>query len=355
MKITALGIMSGTSLDGIDLALCCFDYSDKWNYRIIDAQTIPYPKDWIDKLTKAPLLKAEDILLLNNEYGRYTGSLVNEFLLQKITPDLICSHGHTIFHQPEKMFTYQLGNGASIAAVTGITTICDFRNLDVALGGQGAPLVPIGDKLLFQEYTFCINLGGFANISYDLGNQRIAFDICPVNIVLNELAEKKNLSFDKDGEIGKAGKLNEELLKLLNSLSYYHQEWPKSLGREWVEKNIMTLMSNSGLSIEDQAATYYEHISDQISRTVNTPGKILFTGGGTMNKFLLSKVRAKTKCEIIVPGENLISYKEALIFAFLGALNYTGRINCLSSVTGARHDSIAGTIFPASGYSGLKF
>jgi anhydro-N-acetylmuramic acid kinase len=346
MNTSALGIMSGTSLDGIDLAFCRFNYSGKWNYEIENAQTIPYSSEWTSRLINASTLNAEDFLLLHNEYGRYIGTLVNEFIIGKSAPDLICSHGHTIFHQPDKMFTFQIGNGASIAASTGITTISDFRTMDVALGGQGAPLVPIGDKLLFSDYAYCINLGGFANISYDLNGRRIAYDICPVNIVLNDIARKKNLSFDKDGELGASGNVNEQLLKALNSLEYYRQNWPKSLGREWVEKNIVPLLANSDLSIEDQAATYYEHISDQISQTIVPPEKVLFTGGGSMNKYLTERIRTKVKCKIIIPDEKLINFKEALIFAFLGVLSYKGQINCLASVTGANADSIAGTIFP---------
>lgn len=355
MSITALGIMSGTSLDGIDLALCRFDYSGKWNYEIENAQTIPYSGEWTDKLINASTLNAEDFLLLHNEYGRYIGNLINEFIPGKSTPDLICSHGHTIFHQPEKRFTFQIGNGASIAASTGITTISDFRTMDVALGGQGAPLVPIGDRLLFNEYTYCINLGGFANISCDLNDRRIAYDICPVNIVLNDLAKRKDMSFDRDGKLGASGNINEKLLKALNSLEFYHQNGPKSLGREWVEKKIVPLLENSKLSIEDQAATYYEHISDQISYAVTSNGKFLFTGGGSMNKYLIDRVKAKVEGEIIIPDEDLINFKEALIFAFLGVLSYKGQINCLSSVTGAKYDSVTGTIFPLLRQCGQKF
>ncbi len=354
MKISALGIMSGTSLDGVDLAFCRFNYSNKWQYEITEAQTIAYSSEWTNKLKNASSLGVNDFLLLHNEYGRFIGSLVNEFLAGKNKPDLICSHGHTVFHQPDKMFTFQLGNGASIAASTGITTVSDFRNLDVALGGQGAPLVPIGDKLLFQEFDYCMNLGGFANISYDRNGQRIAFDVCPVNIVLNALASEKKLPFDNDGKIGASGKINETLLKSLDSLEYYHQPWPKSLGREWVEQRITPLLASSGLTIEDQAATYYEHICNQISDTASSSGKILFTGGGSMNSFLMNRIRSKICCEMVIPDEILINFKEALIFAFLGVLSYSGQINCLSSVTGAKSDSITGTISPVVGHSGQK-
>lgn len=347
MKIISLGIMSGTSLDGVDLALCCFtENNNKWQYEILNAETILYSSDWEGKLKSAHKLNTRDFLLLHNEYGRYIGNLANDFLQGKTVPDIISSHGHTIFHQPDKAFTFQLGSGASIAATTKITTISDFRTLDVALGGQGAPLVPIGDKLLFHEYDYCLNLGGFANISFDVNNVRIAFDICPVNLVLNDLASRKNKSFDKDGEIGASGKIIHSLLNSLNSLDYYSQKWPKSLGREWVEQNINSLLADSGISIEDQAATFYEHVSNQISRVVSSAGKMLLTGGGAKNKFLLKKLMEKTPCQVVIPENQLIDFKEALIFAFLGVLRFNGQINCLSSVTGADTDSIGGVIHP---------
>lgn len=347
MNVTAVGMMSGTSLDGIDLALCRFTrIAGEWKYEIIDAKTIDYPLEWTKKLKNASNLKAIDFLLLHNEYGRFIGELINEFLEGKILPDLICSHGHTIFHQPENRFTFQLGNGAFIASGTGITTVSDFRNLDVALGGQGAPLVPIGDKLLFGEYDYCINLGGFANISFEQNNQRIAFDICPVNIILNYLAGQRGLPFDYNGELGNSGNVNNALLKSLNALEYYQQLSPKSLGREWIEQKVIPLLQGSDLTIGDQAATFYEHISLQISKILGSKGKILFTGGGTKNTFLLKRIRSKVTCQIVIPEEKLINFKEALIFAFLGVLASDNKINCLSSVTGAKADSVTGTVFP---------
>jgi len=346
MRTLALGIMSGTSLDGIDIALCSFTKSgNKWSYEIVGAETIAYPSAWLEKLKDAPELKAEEFLLLNDEYGCYTGKLINEFLKGKEAPQLIASHGHTIFHQPGKKFTYQLGNGASIAATTQITTISDFRSFDVALGGQGAPLVPTGDQLLFAEFNYCLNIGGFANISFDQNGTRIAFDVCPANIVLNELALQKGFAFDKDGGLGAAGKISEPLLQQLNNLDFYRQRWPKSLGREWVDTQITPLLSASGLSTEDQAATMYEHIALQISTIIGNDGKLLATGGGSKNRFLIEQIKLKTSCQIVLPEEKLIDFKEALIFAFLGVLAFNGQINIRASVTGATRDHIGGIIY----------
>lgn len=346
MIIPALGIMSGTSLDGIDIALCRFSqFHDKWNYEIVDAETISYPPVWIEKLREAPNMKAEPFLMLHDEYGRYTGKLITEFLRGKEVPLLIASHGHTIFHQPDKKFTFQLGNGASIAATTQLTTVSDFRSFDVALGGQGAPLVPTGDQLLFSEFGYCLNIGGFANISFDQDGVRIASDVCPANIVLNELALQKGFAYDQDGRLGASGTISDSLLQQLNNLDFYRQKWPKSLGREWVDTQIMPLLSDSGLSIEDQAATFYEHIAFQISAIISNNGRLLATGGGSKNQFLINQLKLKTSCQVVLPDEKLIDFKEALIFALLGVLAYNGHINVRASVTGSRQDHIGGVIY----------
>jgi len=346
MNTLALGIMSGTSLDGIDLALCRFSRSaDKWDYEIVSAETIAYSPLWIEKLTQAPQMLAEAFLKLNDEYGRYTGELINKFLRSKELPLLIASHGHTIFHQPNEKFTYQLGSGASIASTTQITTVSDFRSFDVALGGQGAPLVPTGDQLLFPDFNYCLNIGGFANISFEKDGKRIAFDVCPANIVLNELAQKKGFAYDRDGKLGASGTVFKPLLEDLNNLDFYRQKWPKSLGREWAENHITPLLSAFGLSVEDQAATFYEHIAYQISKVIANKGTLLSTGGGSKNLFLIDQIKLKTSCQIITPDEKLIDFKEALIFAFLGVLANERQINILSSVTGSTQDHIGGIIY----------
>jgi len=346
MNSLAIGTMSGTSLDGIDIALCHFSESDdKWDYEIVDAQTISYSDFWIKKLKKAPQLKVEDFLFLHNEYGRYTGELILNFLRGKDVPDLVATHGHTIFHQPDKKLTFQLGNGASVAAITGITTVSDFRNFDVALGGQGAPLVPVGDQLLFSEFDYCLNIGGFANISFEKFGIRHAFDICPANIILNELAQHKGYNFDRDGHLGASGTINKSLLKRLNNLEYYRQNHPKSLGREWVDNQIVPILQQSGNSIEDQLASFYDHIAIQIAKVTSKSGRILITGGGAKNLFLLDRLREKTSCQLHIPEEILIDFKEALIFALLGVMSVNKRPNILSSVTGSVQNHIGGVIY----------
>ena len=230
-----IGLMSGTSLDGVDIAFCKFVYNEGWDYEIIDATTIKYPEDWEKRLYNLPESQAETLALTDIEFGQYLGKIVNDYISKNnFSVDFISSHGHTVYHQPEKRLTLQIGDGPSIFAVTGLPVIYDFRSLDVALGGQGAPLVPIGDKLLFNEYYYCLNLGGIANISFEDKGRRIAFDICPVNQVINYLASECGKSFDDKGTIASKGRLNLRLLNMLNDLEYYSQLPPKSLGKEWV-------------------------------------------------------------------------------------------------------------------------
>lgn len=342
-----IGAMSGTSLDGLDLAAVEFSLSNnKWKFSVIEAETLKYPKEWEEKLRSAHNLPGEHLMKLHSDYGRFIGQQANRFIKKhKLSPKLIASHGHTIFHQPENGFTFQAGNGASIAAETGITTISDFRTTDVALGGQGAPLVPVGDRLLFSEYESCLNLGGFANVSFEQNKKRIAFDICPVNIVLNYYAGKLGFEFDADGDLGKRGKVNDELLGKLNQLGFYEKNPPKSLGREWVENSFLPLTESFGISVEDKLRTIYEHISMQIGGTAPESGKILVTGGGAFNSFLIERIRTHAKCSIELPSAQIINFKEAIIFAFLGLLRFRNEINCYASVTGAKKESSSGVIF----------
>ncbi len=337
--------MSGTSLDGLDLVAVEFEHSgEKWHFRIVNAQTFPYSADWEKKLRTAHLLPAAELLRLHNNYGKLLADYINQFMIN-FYPDLIASHGHTVFHQPENEFTFQLGNGAVIAAETGIITVIDFRQPDVAIGGQGAPLVPAGDRMLFGEYDFCLNIGGFANISFERNGQRIAFDICPANIILNQFAAKHGLPFDKDGQLGRTGNLNLELLEKLNSLDFYKKEPPKSLGREWIESEFLPIIDDFSCPESDKIRTIYEHIAFQIANAAYNTGKMLITGGGAFNKFLIERVEKLSKAKVLIPDSKTINFKEALIFAFLGVLRIRNEINCLSSVTGAKRDHSTGVIF----------
>jgi anhydro-N-acetylmuramic acid kinase len=346
-KYKVIGVMSGTSLDGLDLAAVEFYYDDgKWDFQIAAAETVQYDKKQENRLRNSTELSGEELIRFHANYGRFLGKEIKRFMnATGFKPKIIASHGHTVFHQPEKHFTFQVGNGADIAAETGITTIADFRTGDVALGGQGAPLVPVGDRLLFSAYDSCLNLGGFANISFEKSGERMAFDICPVNFILNYLAKKAGLPYDKNGELGKTGKTDSKLFHQLNQLPFYGQTPPKSLGKEWMDHKFFPLVENSPISIPDKLRTVYEHIGVQIGKTIPENGKALVTGGGAFNTFLIEQLTTHSSAEIIIPGKQIIDYKEALIFAFLGLLRFMGEVNCYATVTGAKRDSSSGMIY----------
>jgi anhydro-N-acetylmuramic acid kinase len=345
-----MGVMSGSSLDGLDLAICDFSKNGvAWHYKIIKATTIHYNSQWKNQLKDSYSLGGRELTNLDATYGRFIGYNIKKFLkANNQTVDFISSHGHTVFHAPDQGYTMQIGSGAHIAAESSITTINNYRTLDVALSGQGAPLVPVGDQLLFPDYNFCLNLGGYANVSYNYHNKRIAFDICPVNTVINSLMQKHfSEDFDKDGETGATGIIDEGLLNSLNDLNFYKHRPPKSLGREWLESTFWPLIDQHPASVPDKLRTIYEHIANQVVKTVGPKGKkkILVTGGGAYNKFLINRIKATSKHEWIIPDNLIVEYKEALIFAFLGVLRMRNEKNCLSSVTGATSDNIGGAVY----------
>lgn len=345
--IQSIGLMSGTSLDGLDVCCCTFTCEEgKWNFHIDCAKGYSYPDDLKYNLGQgAQRMSALDFVTFHSAYGDFLGERVNEFLQEfGVHPGIIASHGHTIFHEPQKKIMYQIGDGAAIAARTRIPTVSDFRRLDIMLGGQGAPLVPIGDRLLFGRYDYCLNIGGFSNISFERDGQRVAFDISPVNYVINHYCRQIGLEFDRDGEIARQGTTCLPLLEELNALEFYHQSGPKSLGREWVETIIYPMLEKYNLSLEDRLRTFYEHAAYQIARIVQG-GELLITGGGAFNVFLVERIEALCRCTVVIPHRQIIEYKEALIFAFLGALYMADQPGCLSSVTGAATDNIGGMLF----------
>lgn len=343
-----LGMMSGTSLDGLDLALCRFDFSGhKWQHTILRATTITYTGEERKELCQAHLLSGEKLTKLDRSLGQRMGSHAAHFLNScPVKADFIASHGHTVFHQPHNGITLQIGHGAHLAAAAQLPVVNDFRSLDVALGGQGAPLVPIGDRFLFGEYDFCLNLGGIANISYEFGKDRLAFDICPVNMALDLLASREGKAFDKGGAIAESGQVNLNLLSSMNSLDYYATDPPKTLGREWFNEHFLPLLNTSGISNSDKLATCCEHIAMQLGRVLSGwNGTMLVTGGGAWNDFLISRFRAHLSTTIVIPDADLINFKEAVVFAFLGAMRWNGMANTLDSVTGATHASSSGVIW----------
>jgi anhydro-N-acetylmuramic acid kinase len=352
LNFTSVGVMSGTSLDGVDMACCSFDYKDEtWSYELIKAQTIIYDQHWKNLLSNAFNMSGSDLSKLHASYGKLLGQEIRKFISENnLRTNLISSHGHTVFHNPREGYTLQIGDGSSIAAITGIETVCDLRTTDVAMGGQGAPLVPIGDKFLFGGHKFCLNLGGISNVSYDEDDKRKAFDICPVNMALNHIAARKGQEFDIGGELAMLGSLDNTLLSKLNNLPFYNEKGPKSLGREWFEQNFLPLIDNTSYKAEDILHTLAVHIAMKISEVLpESPGTtMLVTGGGAHNSFLVETIEehvSRKGIHVVIPDKNIIDYKEAVIFAFLGVLRKNNIPNALSSVTGARRDSVGGCIY----------
>lgn len=344
-----IGVMSGTSLDGIDLAYITFTFDGKWHFKINHVDTIAYTEDWLFKLKHLVQHTKNELSTLDSNYTLYLAHVITHFIrthsLKNV--DAVCSHGHTALHKPEDKLTYQIGNLPILAQLLNQTVICDFRVQDVALGGQGAPLVPIGDAQLFQDYNYCVNLGGFANVSTEVKGKRIAFDICPVNIVLNTYVSAFGVAFDDKGAFAKEGTISNPLLNALNNLQYYKKSYPKSLGLEWVNTVVFPLIETFTLSVKDVLRTLVEHIAIQISTVINSAknASVLITGGGVYNTFLMSRLTALSTNKIIVPSQEIIEFKEALIFGFLGVLKLRGENNCLSSVTGALKDHCSGEIY----------
>ncbi|MGW8315368.1 MAG: anhydro-N-acetylmuramic acid kinase [Bacteroidales bacterium] len=343
------GLMSGSSLDGVDLACCRFIHgSGRWRYEIIAAETFPYPTPLRRQLEAAMGQDPGQLKQLDLEIGAHYGTLLNSFHQKyHILPGLIASHGHTIFHEPSRGITLQVGNGKVMAETTWVTVVNHFRNADVAQGGQGAPLVPVGDRLLFGAYGACLNLGGFSNISFDMaGGVRMAYDTGPCNLGLNRIASLLRKPYDPEGSIARTGKVEERLLEVMNRLPYYALPPPKSLGREWFQTHFLPFIEDSELPVNDLMATTVEHLACHMGAAINQSAaeKVLVTGGGAFNLFLLERISGHTRARLVVPDNLLVAYKEARVFALLGLLRIRGEINCLASATGGKRDLSAGEI-----------
>jgi anhydro-N-acetylmuramic acid kinase len=345
-----IGVMSGTSLDGVDLAHIQFQIkNNKWVFEILECETISYDSNWISTLKTAVAYSDKQLQELNKNYTQLLASIIVNFIKKYSIENLdaVCSHGHTILHQPQNGFTLQIGNLPEIAKLTQQKVVCDFRVQDVQLGGQGAPLVPIGDHILFSEYDYCMNLGGFSNVSFEEYNTRIAFDISAVNTVLNFYANQLGLDYDDKGQISKTGNCNPILLSELNRLDFYQKKHPKSLGFEFVKEIILPIMERYPISIEDKLRTFTEHIAIQIALALpKKKGSMLTTGGGAYNDFLIERIQHHIpEMSIIIPSKKILEFKEALIFALLGILKMRGEVNALQSVTGAKQDHSSGEIY----------
>jgi len=358
-----LGLLSGSSLDGTDLAVCSFSVDPhhpskilSWNIHL--ARTIPYPLEWITRFRKLPTSNARDLVLADTDLGHYYGGLINQLLREHpITVDLIASHGHTIFHFPDLKTTTQIGDGAAIVAETGIDTVTQLRSLDVALGGEGAPLAPLGDKYLYPGYTYYLNLGGIANLTAYVDQKIIAYDICPCNQILNALSELNGQAFDRDGAIAAAGKLNSDLLENLQNDEYLAKPYPKSLDNTWAQTHQVKDAVSWEAGVEDKMHTAVEFIAIEIasacsqldSKESPQPITLFCTGGGALNQYLISRIRFHCEgIELILPSRKIIEFKEVSFIALAGLFRCLRIPNLFSSVTGAPGDTINGALYSNS-------
>lgn len=360
MVYRAIGLMSGSSLDGLDIAFVEFqEQGGHWSYEILEAECSPYSNEWRKRLEQAPGLAAKEYLLLHTEYGHYTGRRVNEFIEKyglQYKVAVVASHGHTAFHFPAQGMTAQLGDGAAIAAETQLPVVSDLRALDIAFGGQGAPIVPVGEKLLLGDFDYFLNIGGIANISMN-ADRYIAFDVCPANRVLNMLAAEAGKEMDEGGQLAASGSVQDDLLDQLNQADYYRKPWPKSLANEFGTEIIYPLIREMVSGTADALCTYTEHIAVQVSQAVTAlqslpPGKenarLLVTGGGAFNRYLMQRLDRHLSPKgitTVLPDPKLVNYKEALIMAFLGVLRWRQEYTVLSTVTGAARPGIGGALW----------
>ena len=355
MKIhKVLGLMSGTSLDGLDLAYChIWKKFDQWKFEIKETRGISYDNEMRDRLKNSIALPADQLLIFHNTYGSWLGQQSREFIEEKdLDLDIIASHGHTTHHKPQQGMTFQIGSGQHLANASRHKTVCDFRTNDIALGGEGAPLAPIGDQLFFGKYDFCLNLGGISNVSFEYDGKRIAYDIGLANMLLNHITQKIGLSYDNNGMLARKGVINMDMLKQLNNLSYYELPYPKSTGYEWFVEKVVPIVNATEDTTENLLHTAVHHICEQVAIQIKTNAKkdhstLLVTGGGALNTFMMELLQSYLEplVNLVIPEKKLIEYKEALIFALMGVLRVEQEINVLKSVTGASTDSSSGVVY----------
>jgi anhydro-N-acetylmuramic acid kinase len=358
MVYKVIGLMSGSSLDGLDIVYVHIDESrGKWSFEIKAAACHPYSAEWVTRLQQAQKIAVPDFLKLHTSFGQHLGQQVAEFMTANeldLKVDFLAVHGHTVFHDPAAATTFQLGDGAAISASLAMPVISDLRAMDIALGGQGAPIVPVGDRLFFGGHQYWLNLGGIANITIKHNDDYLAFDIGACNQVLNHFAAKKGLEYDDAGSLAKSGMVNEKVLEQLNELPYYRQDAPKSLANEFSVQEVIPVLEAAGLSVEDALATAVYHIAEQVVASIKNnpqpggPVTMLATGGGALNSHLVAVLQSLLEPEevsVVIPDEQLIRYKEAVVMALIGTLRWREEENVFSSVTGAARDSVGGALW----------
>ena len=371
MVYRVIGVMSGSSMDGLDMAYCVLsEVGGEWSCEIEAADSMSFSEDWKNKLLALTDFSAKELIQAHVDFGHYMGQRINAFIEKNALEHkvhYVASHGHTVFHEPTPVrgklqngMTFQIGDGASIAAELELPVISDLRNMDVAFGGQGAPVVPIAEKLLWGGYDYFLNLGGIANISYHPNNDdnhdvAWAYDVCPANRVLNSLLNTIDKEYDDKGALAASGTCDGILLQKLNELDYYNQPAPKSLANQFGLEKLLPLIQESGLELKHQVNTMVEHIAMQIGKACLSEGptdsdgkNMLISGGGAHNDYLLQRIDhycGLKKVTIEKADVQTLEYKEAVAMALMGALRWREEENVLSSVTGAKKNSIGGALW----------
>lgn len=365
-ELHIIGLMSGSSLDGLDMAYCKYNYENvdgqihlvEWSIK--QAETAIIPLELKYQLSNANKFDLKKLQILDVLFGQFIGNELKAFMHkhQLTSIDFIASHGHTIFHRPEEGFSLQIGNGETIAAITKLPVINHFRNKDIAQGGQGAPVAPIADRFLFNGYDFYLNLGGIANISYHKNDTWYAYDISGANQILNALAHQLHSSFDDKGKEARSGQKIDALFHQLNKHSYIEKTPPKSLDNQFVFQEFTQCVLEHEGNTFDKLNTVCHHIAYQISKAIanaelEKPERSMFcTGGGVFNVFLMELIEdycnQNMQVAIDIPKAEIINYKEAALMALMGLLHQENIPNVMASVTGAKQDTINGELHQPS-------
>lgn len=355
-----LGVMTGSSLDGVDIVYTKITASEKkYSYEILMTDCVKMPAKWKLRISQLVLQNAVTYLKTSAFFGQFLGEILLDFITRNQIEnqlDFIASHGQTIFHQPENKFSSQIGDGSVIAAITGFPVICDFRSVDVALGGQGAPVAPIANKLFYPEYSLFLNLGGIGNLAANINGKYVAFDFTAVNLILDKIAKELELEYDDEGKIAAFGNFSETLFDSLNHSIYYNKSYPKSLSGGWVSKVMLPIISRSPLSHADKLHTVVYHVAYQLKNAISMieakenisfskNDKMLATGGGVFNRFLMQIIQEKIGVSVTIPDHQIIKFNEAVLMALMGVMRVRQETNIMSSVTGATYDTIGGAIY----------
>lgn len=355
-----LGVMSGSSMDGLDLAFIRLNTEVgkpgllSASYELLHGATMPIPEELLNQLKYSSKLDALSLLTLDQDFGSWAGKAIDTAIKQtSFSPSLIGFHGHTVFHFPDRKVSFQLGHGAVLSAYTQLPVVTDFRSQDMALGGQGAPMVSIAEKWLWPDYSGFLNLGGICNITLKKTKEAYeSADIWVCNQILNHLAREVGHSYDDRGLIAAKGLPIDELIEALLLAEWFEKKAPKSLDNSYLYEEVIPLFNkyrdySTGDKLHSAVIVIAKAIANHVNAVYHSEaiqGGIMLTGGGALNDFLVEKIRAELTCDIFLPDLETIQFKEAIMVAFAGWLRWRGLPNFIKEATGAKSDAIGGVL-----------